>query len=210
MFVYVDGVRMFFVECRSSLFHESELSFFQKESAWLEEPEPIASLCFHPIDNYLVLASGNEVTFWDWSNNSIMSTGTTYNDSKCRFLRITSSSMLVTGISQTLLFSSASIGKNLTSVEPQYLMASFLRTVNYMLDCLEHGCTIGNSFNAEFKKQFYLWNHLLKVIIDKTKELRCFVSIKTDAECTVRNYNLLQEIPMTKICSFRNLISTKR
>ncbi|XP_001656679.2 activating molecule in BECN1-regulated autophagy protein 1 [Aedes aegypti] len=155
-----------------------------KESAWLEEPEPIASLCFHPIDNYLVLASGSEVTFWDWKNNSIMSTGTTFSDSKCRFLRITSNSMLITGISQTLLFSSASIGKNLTSVEPQYLMASFLRTVNYMLDSLEHGCTIGNSFNAEFKKQFYLWNHLLKIIIGKTKELRCYNSIKSDAECT--------------------------
>ncbi|XP_062545291.1 activating molecule in BECN1-regulated autophagy protein 1-like isoform X2 [Armigeres subalbatus] len=162
VFVYVDG----------------------KESAWLEEPELIASLCFHPIDNYLVLASGNEVTFWDWKHNSIMSTGTTYNDSKCRFLRITNNSMLVTGISQTILFASASIGKNLASVEPQYLMASFLRTVNYMLDSLEHGCTIGNSFNAEFKKQFYLWNHLLKVIIDKRKELRCYSSIKEQAECT--------------------------
>ncbi|XP_065078630.1 uncharacterized protein LOC135701704 [Ochlerotatus camptorhynchus] len=154
-----------------------------KEEAWLDEHEPIGSLCFHPVDSYLVLTSGNEVTFWDWKNDCIMNTGT-YNDCKCRFLRITSNSMLITGISQTSLFASAGIGKNLPSVEPQYLMASFLRTVNFMLDSLEHGCTIGNSFNAELKKQFHFWNYLLKIIMDKRKELRCFATVKPDSKCT--------------------------
>lgn len=141
-------------------------------------------MCFHPVENYLVLTSGNEVIFWDWKNNSIMNTGM-YNDCKCRFLRITSNSMLITGISQTSLFASAGIGKNLPSVEPQYLMASFLRTVNFMLDSFEHGCTIGNSFDAQLKKQFHIWNYLLKIIMDKRKELRCFATVNPESKCTV-------------------------
>ncbi|XP_055546081.1 activating molecule in BECN1-regulated autophagy protein 1-like isoform X2 [Wyeomyia smithii] len=155
-----------------------------QKTACLDEHAPIGSLCFHPVDDYLVLTSGNEVTFWDWQSNSIMNTGT-YNDCKCRFLRITTSSLLVTGISQTVLFASAGIGKNLATVEPQYLMASFLRTVNFMLDSLEHGATmIGKSFSTELKKQLYLWNHLLRTIASKRDELRCFLTVASEAKCT--------------------------
>ncbi|XP_053696137.1 activating molecule in BECN1-regulated autophagy protein 1-like [Sabethes cyaneus] len=160
VFVYVDG----------------------QKAAWLEEHAPIGSLCFHPVDHYLVLTSGNEVTFWDWQNDTVMNTGT-YNDCKCRFLHITTSSILITGISQTTLFASAGIGKNLATVEPQYMMASFLRTINFMLDSLERGCTIGNSFDSELRKQFYVWNHLLKIIANKRDEPHCFYTVAPEAKC---------------------------
>lgn len=157
-----------------------------EETSVLNGTEPIGSICFHPGENYLVFASGNEIKFWDWQNDSTMNVGM-YNDSKCRFLQITSDSILVTAISQTYTFASAGIARNLATVEPQDMMVSFLRTVNFMLDALEHGCTIGNSFNCELKKQFFFWNHLLNVILSKTNDLRYFPSIKADAKCTKSN-----------------------
>lgn len=154
-----------------------------QETAVLSVIEPICSVCFHPVGNYLVFASGNGITFWDWQNDSTQIVDM-FSDCKCRFLQITTDSVLVTAISQTLQFASAGIAKNLGSVEPQGMMVSFLRTVNFMLDALEHGCTIGNSFNCELKKQFFFWNHMINGILSKTDQLRYFSSINADAKCT--------------------------
>ncbi|XP_055639947.1 uncharacterized protein LOC129777599 [Toxorhynchites rutilus septentrionalis] len=160
VFVYVDG----------------------QEVDWLDEQEPIGSLCFHPHHYFLVITSGNKVTFWDWQNNAIVTTAT-YSDCKCRFLQITASSMLITGISQTSLFACTGIGKNLANIEPQYLMGSFLRTVNFMLDSFEVGFTIENSFTVELAKYFHFWSHLLKTIAARKDEFRCFSSVKSKASC---------------------------
>ncbi|XP_055594586.1 uncharacterized protein LOC129745507 [Uranotaenia lowii] len=159
-----------------------------KEVAWLDEQEPIGSLCFHPIEHYLVVTSGNEVIFWDWQNNRVMSTGT-FSDCKCRFLQITSNSMLITGITQTTLFSSVAIGINLSIVEPQYLICSFLRTLNFMLNDLEQGFTIGNSFTAVIKKQAHFWNHLAVTIIRRKDEMQCFATLKPDEKYTISHLN---------------------
>ncbi|XP_058456029.1 uncharacterized protein LOC131433170 [Malaya genurostris] len=174
-----------------------------QETAWLDEKEPIYSLCFHPMDHYLVITSRNKITFYDWQNDSIINTGE-LNDCNCRFIQITTNSTLITGISQTKKFEPAGTGKNLSSVEPQHLIVSFLRTVNFMLDSLEHGCTIGNSFDAELRKQFYFWNHLLKTIIKKTKELRCFTSVKSDTKCTISNLNTTLVVLNRRLDYFEN------
>lgn len=71
-------------------------------ATWSNEPQyDIASLAFHPTDRILVIATSNELHFWDWSQAKPYATSaTTFEQEKVRFVRFdTSGTKLITGIS---------------------------------------------------------------------------------------------------------------
>ncbi|KAG9508724.1 Activating molecule in BECN1-regulated autophagy protein 1, partial [Fragariocoptes setiger] len=66
-----------------------------------EQNSVIASLAFHPRDRVLVIATSNEIHFWDWSLSKPFATASTsYEKEKVRFVKFDSSgTKLITGIS---------------------------------------------------------------------------------------------------------------
>ena len=89
----------------------------------------VASLAFHPIDRLLVVATFNELHFWDWSQNLPFAKVTTASEKeKVRYVKFDSlGHQLITGIANLSGRDSQSTNQTTASVPSQQYNPSYMR-----------------------------------------------------------------------------------